>query len=56
MEVEILEFLKECRIINRQLHLIRLNKDDFSNESKEAILKILDTIDESLQKTRKELK
>ena len=56
MEVDILEFLKECRIINRQLHLINLNKDEFSKESKEAILKILDTIDESLQKTRKELK
>ncbi len=56
MELEILEFLKEGRIINRQLHLIRLNKDDFSNESKEAILKILDTIDDSLQETRKELK
>lgn len=56
MEVDILEFLKETRIVNRQLKLIKVNKDNFSEESKEAILKILDVLDDSLQDVRKELK
>lgn len=56
MELELLEFLKEARIVNRQLQLIKMNKKEFSKENKEAILKIVKTLDDSIKDIKKELK
>ncbi|WWU66712.1 hypothetical protein QJR26_17920 (plasmid) [Clostridium baratii] len=56
MNVAVLEFVKEARIINRQIKLIGANKDEFSEENKADILKILDTLDKSITDVREELK
>ena len=56
MDLSVLEFLKEARIVHRQLNLIKLNKADFSKEEKQSILKISNLLDESIKDLRKELK
>lgn len=56
MDIAVLEFVKEARIINRQIKLIGANKDEFSEENKADILKILDTLYKSITEVREGLK
>lgn len=56
MGLDIIEFFKETKILNNQLELIKLNKDDFSQEGKNVILKILYKLEYSLQEVKQELR
>lgn len=56
MELEIIEFLKEARVLNRQLHLIKTYKNEFSKEEKQAIIKIVKILEQSIKDVKKEVK